>query len=75
MTKDNKDVDQFNKVLDSLVTDEHWQKINAAARDKLIAEHWEEIAQDYLNDKIHESQKKTRAPRKSKASKDDEGSS
>lgn len=46
-----KEIEQFEKVLDSLVQDEDWLKINVAARDKIVADKWLDLAEDYLHEK------------------------
>lgn len=44
-------IEQFEKVLDSLVQDDDWLKINVAARDKIVADKWFDLADDYLREK------------------------
>ena len=67
-----KEIEQFEKVLDSLVQDEDWLKINVAARDKIVADKWLDLADDYLHEKSKPKRaSRTRVKKEEKSDKDE----
>lgn len=67
-----KEIDNLKSALDTqLASDPDWLKIPPISRDKVVAECWEHIAEDYL----HELQKNSKQKRGRRKKSDDDHTS